>query len=232
MLSLSRIAPHRKRSVMPEDTPKVGVVAGPQGRTLRRQNTDWKEESYAERAVRFMKSDQTKQEAKNVFKAALLLVLYLALAILVYGQLEPEWSAIDRCYFAMMSMSTVGYGDISPSPNASSRGFTLFMIFFGIIAVFTRVANAIAFCTHPPSAWGRRMMEKAFPQIGVDLDGDGGVDYYKPRPAPIYYAKNLFPSILLNLALQVISALVFTALDDTWTFGDAIYHCLVVSEPL
>ena len=76
---------------------------------------------------------------------------------------------------------------------------------------------------HVEEARARRVSEGRVDELALDV---------KAAAAPIYYAKNLFPSILLNLALQVISALVFTALDDTWTFGDAIYHCLVVSEPL
>ena len=89
-----------------------------------------------------MAGKETEREVRKVVLATLLLGFYMGLAILVYGTLEPDWTSIDAAYFAMMSMSTVGYGDISPS-NGSSRGFTLFMIFFGIVGVFTRVANAI-----------------------------------------------------------------------------------------
>ena len=75
-----------------------------------------------------------RQPIVDGIKAAVLLGFYVLLGCLVYGQLEPDWTTIDAFYFAMMTMSTVGYGDISPTSDGS-RVFTIFMILFGIIVV-------------------------------------------------------------------------------------------------
>lgn len=174
----------------------------------------------------------SREKLIKVLKALAVLAFYMVLAILVYPALEPDWTAIDAAYFAAMTMSTVGYGDISPS-SAGSRVFTIFMIFFGIVFVFAQVAMAVSFLTAPITRKGREFLEYLMPQIPVDLDGDGGVDYYMPRPPLVYYSKNLLPSMLLTLGLQVVSALIFCALtagtEGAWTFGDAIYHCLVTA---
>ena len=41
-------------------------------------------------------------------KTFVLLTVYLVVSITVMMALEPEWTAIDSAYFAMMTMSTVG----------------------------------------------------------------------------------------------------------------------------
>ena len=166
----------------------------------------------------------------DVAKSLTMLTVYMIIGIFSYKELEKDqqWTYIDAAYFSMATMSTVGYGDISPTPGPS-RSFTIFMIFFGIIFVFSSVANAIGSLTGPITYKGRQFMELLMPQIPVDLDGDGGVDYYKPRPPLIYYSKNLLPSILLNILLQLISAAIFCGLNTSWTFADAFYHCLVTA---
>ena len=169
----------------------------------------------------------------DLMKAAAFLGLYSLAGILLYSLLEPEWTRIDAFYFCMMTMSTVGYGDISPSSDVS-RAFTLCMIVVGIVFVFVAVSNAIGHVSGPITRKGRQLMEKLFPQVGVSLDGTGKIDYYKPRPPAIYYLKNLTPSFMLSLVVQIFFAAVFTQLtgDDDhepWTFGLALYHCLVTS---
>ena len=170
-------------------------------------------------------------------KAFVWLGVYVMLAILVYGKLEPDWTPVDCFYFGMMTMSTVGYGDLSPSSDGS-RGFTIFMIFFGIICVFTAFCDAIGLLTGPVTSKGRDLMEKLFPQVAVDLNGDGGIDYYKPRPPVIYYSKNMLPSLALIVTVQCVSAAIFTQVtgnpddpenDPQWTFGLALYHCFVTA---
>mmetsp|Transcript_139916 Transcript_139916/g.390007 ORF Transcript_139916/g.390007 Transcript_139916/m.390007 type:complete len:366 (-) Transcript_139916:265-1362(-) len=161
---------------------------------------------------------------------SLLLALYLLLGGLVYHFIETyddgtSWTGIDSLYFTTMTMSTVGYGDLSPSSDGS-RAFTLFMIFVGIGVIFPRVAGAITALTHPITNAGRAFLERRFPQKSVDIDGDNSVDYKVPRHPVIYYSKNLSPVFLLTLTLQLVSAGIFTAIED-WTFYHGFYHCMV-----
>ena len=174
------------------------------------------------------RSEAAKAQAVEFLKTALLLGVYLVMGVAAYTSMESDWTAIDAAYFSTMTMSTVGYGDISPT-STGSRVFTILMIFFGVIFVFSAVANAIGSLTGPMTAYGRKLLERAFPQQGVDIDGDGGIDFYKPRPPPIYYAKNLMPSLLLTMLLQCLSAYIYTRIDDTMSYGDAIYLCMVTA---
>lgn len=121
---------------------------------------------------------------------------------------------------------TVGYGDLSPS-GTSGRIMASLMIVVGVIWVFSRIAGAIVVLTAPITAKGRALLEQAYPQTGVDIDGDGDIDFYQPRPPAVYYLKNLLPSFLLTVVLQLLSAAIFCAIDPTWDFGSAVYHCIV-----
>jgi len=176
------------------------------------------------RALRFVKS----KSMMKIYKSVILLAAYVLLGVFVFPQLEEGWTHTDALYFSMATMSTVGYGDISPSSDGT-RAFTMFMIFFGLLFVFVEVANIIGFITMPLTKWGRTLLERAFPQVGIDIDGDGVIDFYKPRPPLVYYSKNLLPSFLLIMVLQFSSAAIFHSLDPSNTFWLWFYHCMVTA---
>jgi hypothetical protein len=57
-------------------------------------------------------------------------LLVLAVGTVVYRILE-EWSWVDSFYFSAVALTTVGFGDLSPTTDASKL-FTVFYIFSGI----------------------------------------------------------------------------------------------------
>eukprot|EP00445_Apocalathium_hangoei_P022329 CAMPEP_0203911202 /NCGR_PEP_ID=MMETSP0359-20131031/52382_1 /ASSEMBLY_ACC=CAM_ASM_000338 /TAXON_ID=268821 /ORGANISM="Scrippsiella Hangoei, Strain SHTV-5" /LENGTH=305 /DNA_ID=CAMNT_0050836849 /DNA_START=283 /DNA_END=1200 /DNA_ORIENTATION=- len=124
-------------------------------------------------------------------------------------------------------MSTVGYGDLSPA-SVGTRIFTMFMILFGIVVIFPGIVSVIGTVTDPITSRGRRMLEWLFPQLEVDLDGDGETDYKIPGHPVVYYSKNLLPSLLLLTSLQLASAGLFMTLED-WSYFEAYYQCIVTS---
>lgn len=70
---------------------------------------------------------------------ALMLVLLVG-ATYFYTEVEG-WSIVDALYFSVMTMSTIGYGDLAPSTPLSK----IFTIVFAIlsIGVFAAVASKI-----------------------------------------------------------------------------------------
>ena len=155
-------------------------------------------------------------------------MLYVVVGALVYCYTE-DWSVVDAIYFCIVTMSTVGYGDYSPSTGAT-RGFTILMIFVGIGVVFPTTAAAVGSLTSPITAKGRALLEERFPQRLIDIDGDGVADFKIPRSAAHYYSKNMFPSVLLMVAIQVVMAAVMTSVEPNWTYDLALYHCFVTAS--
>lgn len=167
--------------------------------------------------------------------------LLAAIALCVYGflgvlgfhilQLEPGWSLVNAVYFSTATCATVGYGDLYPS-SATSRIFTIVMMVVGVGLVFPVFASGVArVLFHPISERGRAALERIFPQRKVDIDYDGDADFYVPSPGLIFWIKNLTPSLLLNLAVQCISAAIFVGLEG-WDYGTAYYHCLITATTI
>lgn len=76
------------------------------------------------------------------FHALLILtVILLSSGTLFYAHHEG-WSYIDALYFCVMTMSTIGYGDLAPTSNFSK----IFTIVYALITIglFVAMASKIA----------------------------------------------------------------------------------------
>lgn len=62
-------------------------------------------------------------------------MLLLGIATLVYHSLE-DWGWVDSLYFSVVAGTTVGFGDLAPSTDASKL-FTVFYILLGVAAITT-----------------------------------------------------------------------------------------------
>lgn len=49
----------------------------------------------------------------------------------VFYRLAEDWSWIDSFYFTVVTLTTVGYGDLAPT-TALSKLFTVFLILVGV----------------------------------------------------------------------------------------------------
>jgi hypothetical protein len=73
------------------------------------------------------------------------LVFYWAMGILLLGTVVYHWlegwSYLDALYFCVISLATVGYGDLTPT-TPEAKIFTIFYVVNGIgvlLAVFDRI---------------------------------------------------------------------------------------------
>jgi len=63
----------------------------------------------------------------------------------------------------------------------------------------------------------------------IDLTGDGHADFIAPPMAITYWSQELLPALVLVVATQLASALIFTRIVDGLDFGTAFYHCLITA---
>ena len=120
-----------------------------------------------------------------------------------------------------MTISTVGYGDISPSPNVGMRIFTVLYILVGSGYAFSKLAKVLDGVLEAITIWFKRRLERKCGRdrsaetgdgtagqdvtgrsIGIagaalDLDGDGTADFIQPPPAFTFWAQELLPAFLL-----------------------------------
>jgi hypothetical protein len=81
-----------------------------------------------------------------------------------------QWSVIDSLYFTMATISTVGYGDLSPS--IGDPAFVVFNVVYiigGLIVAFPRLSAAITALTRPFFLVTREAIERSFPQKAIDI---------------------------------------------------------------
>lgn len=85
-------------------------------------------------------SDQTgepRDQTYRILTAAA--VVLIATGTVVYHLIE-DWSWVDSAYFSVVAVTTVGFGDIHPSTDASKL-FTIFYILSGV-AIITAFLKA------------------------------------------------------------------------------------------
>jgi len=124
-------------------------------------------------------------------KSLLSTAVALLIGFLVY-HLGQGLSPIDALYLTIVTISTVGYGDISPSDacvdddgNDTSRStkcvglrvFTIFYILIGVALIFAQLANIFAGGLETFSHFVKRQIDKwDTTSEAVDTTGDGEAD--------------------------------------------------------
>ncbi len=84
------------------------------------------------------------------FRALVSLMLVLLVTGTMFYVLHEGWSIVDALYFCVMTMSTVGYGDLTPT-SSLSKIFTIVysLITIGVfVGVVTKLAHAMLVRTH------------------------------------------------------------------------------------
>ena len=80
------------------------------------------------------------------FRGVLYLVSIVVGAGAVFYRFVEDWSWTDSIYFTVITLTTVGYGDLSPS-STPSKMFTVVLVLVGIgviVAFVERIASLAA----------------------------------------------------------------------------------------
>ena len=89
-------------------------------------------------------------------------LVYAALLILVAGtvfyRIVEGWSWVDSLYFAVVTLTTVGYGDFTPQTTAGKL-FTVVYILVGLGILASFIGLIADFRGTRPGFWNRRKNE-------------------------------------------------------------------------
>lgn len=94
------------------------------------------------------------------FRGLLLLVaLILVVGTVFYHNIE-RWNWINSLYFSVITLSTVGYGDLAPTTDIG-KIFTIIYIFMGIGVILSFVSSVASHARQQmPNSWPRQNIKK------------------------------------------------------------------------
>lgn len=78
---------------------------------------------------------------KRVIFALIVLAIFMLSGTVFFNQVE-RWSLVDSFYFTTITMTTIGYGDLSPTTDIS-KIFTAVFSIFGVAAMFFLMTSVI-----------------------------------------------------------------------------------------
>mmetsp|Transcript_1110 Transcript_1110/g.2340 ORF Transcript_1110/g.2340 Transcript_1110/m.2340 type:complete len:311 (-) Transcript_1110:106-1038(-) len=78
----------------------------------------------------------------NWAKQLISVIIFYLVGCLYYGFAETQWDPLTVFYFCCVSITTIGYGDVTPTTD-TDKLFTVFYITVGLSVVFTMIANAV-----------------------------------------------------------------------------------------
>jgi len=79
------------------------------------------------------------------FRVLVIIMIAILLSGTAFFSFVENWSIIDSAYFCVMTIATIGYGDLAPS-SSLSKIFTIIMALGGIgvfVGIVTKLAQAL-----------------------------------------------------------------------------------------
>ena len=104
------------------------------------------------------------------FQALFFLVLVTLVSGAVFYRQVEGWSLLDSLYFSVATLTTVGYGDLSPS-TAAGKIFTIFYIFIGL-GIILGFVNAVAERSIQQRGGIRRLLKRRAKEADPDGEED------------------------------------------------------------
>jgi hypothetical protein len=163
---------------------------------------------------------------RRAFSQFVTVSAYFGIGALFYGHFEG-WAPLDTCYFLVVTMTTVGYGDFCPS-TTTARLFTCAYSLLGMTIAFSALSPLVEGLL----SWLEKTEEKVIrfleklglraPKPPVDPDNE----LMSSIATTINYAGDYLRALIVPLAVLFLGIILGrTLLENSW--ADAVYWALI-----
>eukprot|EP00434_Breviolum_minutum_P038500 symbB.v1.2.034152.t1/scaffold4359.1/size40727/1 len=161
--------------------------------------------------------------------SAIVTLLFYCLFSAVFFTNVEGWTTVEAIYFSMVTMSTVGYGDLAPT-IWYSRMVGVAFILVGIILVFGQIGGVVGFAIEPLFDHTRELVNSVFPPVYLQITDETGHHKIRaPRRPAIFYSKALIGPIVILLLFQFVSAALFVWVEPDWDLSTALWYVMVTA---
>lgn len=122
---------------------------------------------------------------------------------------EEKWEPLKCIYFVTVTITTIGYGDVTPTTDGS-KVFTIFAIIIGIFVITGYIADVVGTAIKDVF---NECLKIIYPKSADDDDGLEGPSHY--------IAKVVIISCLLLLIIFI--AVMFLMFEAEKSFVDSLY---------
>jgi potassium channel subfamily K len=163
------------------------------------------------------------------------IAVYMGVAVLAYSLVFENWPIVDCIYFATVTFTTIGYGDLAPTSDAS-RLFTAFFALTGIaglgIALGVLGSNLIEAQTNAMDRAGELSKHQVMslfdsPQQQQVKEEEQVLEEKEPKQTPWYC------SALMRDTLPLLTVLLFFCwlikFQSDWDVASTFYYCIITA---
>ena len=178
---------------------------------------------------------------RSVFLKTLIVQAYVFLGVLFYVLVEEhangeDWTVVEAYYFVLVTISTVGYGDYSPSSDGS-RWFTVIYALIGISMTFSLLGSVVDELMLGLQRVVIAGLSRAMQACHVTRAGKGSqaaAEEAAPtsgiEPAWQFYMRGVAFYTVFGLLLSLfISAAILVSVEPELadSYGYALWHCYI-----
>ena len=151
------------------------------------------------------------------------------------GSADYYYTIIDRVYFTTVLLTTVGYGNTFVPVNPLLRIFTLtyamygFLVFGTVALQFSTALREIYYMLLSPLVKCRARLSRIF-SGRVYAPGD---EQERVGTHPSYETvRGMYITLGMFVVINFGSAAIFLAMEEGWTWNDAMYHCAMTATTI
>lgn len=161
----------------------------------------------------------------------ILLIITLAIGALIFSELE-KWSFIDGLFFSLVTIFTIGFGDLVPRTTAS-RIIVVFYATFGIVvlgwAITAGTQSIFDGFKHGVEARRQRIARRraSMRKNKEPVHGIRKLRLQASREEADELIYKINAAFWTFISFWLIGAMIFQFTEPSWTYFDSMYFCFI-----